>query len=157
MILHAKGARAQTALHPVFKEQIQPNAVELTAGHIFEILPGEFVLDKDKKIHLQRSEMLPAKDGYFHLNGGSYLVEFEQRVMMGPKEAAIVISRSTLMRNGVQLTSALYDSGYYGSMTALLTIPEGVTFVFPAGERLAQFVVFEAEALSLYNGSYQGK
>ena len=159
MIRHICG-KANTKLSQVYDNQIQPNAVELTVGAVRKCVSGgTFVLRDNLKQHIEKEEFKPVyeetNDKVYLLEEGVYEIEFEQRVQMGADEVGIVISRSSLMRNGIWMTSALYDSGYVGKMVASLQVPKGTRFEFPKGERLAQFVIFEAEALKRYTGSYQ--
>ena len=56
-------------------------------------------------------------------------------------------------RNGVFITSGLYDSGYHGVMAGALHVRGGKTYI-KKGTRVGQFIMFEAETLSLYDGSY---
>ena len=160
MIIHTSGLKAKTKIYPISPKQIQPNAVDLTIDKVWSLEKGMFMLDGDSKHSLPRRAVHPIvrqTDGneFFRLKNGTYLVVFEQTVQMGPDEAGIVVCRSTLMRNGVWMTSALYDSGYRGHMHAGLTVAQGIEFIFPRHERLAQFLCFEAEALRQYDGIYQ--
>ena len=160
MLIHASGSKAKTKIYPISPKQVQPNAVDLTIDKVWSLENGVFMLDGDSKHSLQRREVHPIvrqTDGIevFRLKEGTYVVEFDQKVEIGASEAGIVVSRSTLMRNGVWLESALYDSGYRGHMHAGLTVAKGIEFIFPRHERLAQFLCFEAEALRQYDGIYQ--
>ena len=67
--------------------------------------------------------------------------------------AGWVITRSTLNRNGLFITSGLYDSGYNGVMAGLLHVHHGPATI-QRGSRVGQFIMFEAETLSLYDGDY---
>ena len=67
--------------------------------------------------------------------------------------AGWVITRSTLNRNGLFITSGLYDSGYHGVMAGALHV-EGGPAKIEKGTRVAQFLMFEAETLSMYDGDY---
>ena len=78
---------------------------------------------------------------------------FKNIVTIAEGEAGFVITRSTLNRNGVYLTSGLYDSGYQGIMAGALHVTSG-PFKVKEGTRLGQFLLFEAESLSLYDGDY---
>jgi len=156
MLKHAARGLTETVVSPIDEKMIQPNAIDLRVSRVFEHYMGEFVLDGDTKEHLEQEEVHPDPDGYFHLTSGVYVIQFAQVVSMGEREAGIVVSRSSLMRNGIWMTSALYDSGYHGKMVAGLSVPSGVTFTFPKGERLAQFLVMDSDAFGRYEGSYQG-
>lgn len=160
MLIHTSGSKAKTKIKPIAEKQVQPNAVDLTIDKVWLLEKGVFMLDGDSKHSLPRRAVHPIvrqTDGneFFRLKNGTYLVVFEQTVKMGPAEAGIVVGRSTLMRNGVWLESALYDSGYRGHMHAGLTVATGIEFIFPRHERIAQFLCFEAEALRQYDGTYQ--
>lgn len=77
----------------------------------------------------------------------------ENLIHVGDGEAGWVITRSTLNRNGLYLTSGLYDSGYNGVMAAVLHVTCGMARI-KRGTRIGQYISFEAEALSSYDGDY---
>jgi deoxycytidine triphosphate deaminase len=77
----------------------------------------------------------------------------ENVIEVGEGEAGWVITRSTLNRNGVFLTSGLYDSGYHGVMAGVMHVTCGPMKIKP-GTRIGQYLSFDSEALSKYDGSY---
>ena len=77
----------------------------------------------------------------------------EGEITIGPNEAGFVITRSTLNRNGIFITSGLYDSGYSGVMAGALHVNVGNAAI-KQGTRVGQFLLFEAESLNQYAGSY---
>ena len=77
----------------------------------------------------------------------------ENIIDVGSGEAGFVITRSTLNRNGVFLTSGLYDTGYNGVMAGVMHISCGKMKVKP-GTRIGQYLCFEAEQMSIYSGDY---
>jgi deoxycytidine triphosphate deaminase len=74
-------------------------------------------------------------------------------ISVGQGEAGWVITRSTLNRNGLFLTSGLYDSGYHGAMAGMLHVTIGQARI-KKGTRIGQYLSFEAESLSMYDGDY---
>ena len=84
---------------------------------------------------------------------GHYEVIMENKISVGGDEAGFVITRSTLNRNGVFLTSGLYDTGYEGVMAAVMHVTCGPMKIAP-GTRVGQYLSFDAEALHEYDGSY---
>lgn len=64
--------------------------------------------------------------------------------------------RSTYSRKGVFLSSGFWDSGFEGSLGCTLYNLSDQTIVIPAGERVCQFICYEAVAASKYSGQYQG-
>lgn len=133
--------------------QVQPNAIDLKVESLMLIDDTTFTIDEEKKEH-RGSKPVPTKDGYWQLEAGKrYEVIFEGIVDIAEGEAGWVITRSTLNRNGLFLTSGLYDSGYKGVMAGCLHVTSGPAQI-KKGTRLGQFILFEAESLSSYDGDY---
>ena len=84
---------------------------------------------------------------------GDYEVVMENIIQVGESEAGWVITRSTLNRNGLFLTSGLYDSGYHGVMAGVLHVGIGPARI-KKGTRIGQYWSFDAESLSTYDGDY---
>lgn len=150
---HIKGPDSKSTLSNVRDEDVQPNAVDLRLGKIFLIKPDVFIIDEEQKRHRGTIEMQPNEEGYYQLDPGHYEVVMENIIHVGDGEAGWVITRSTLNRNGVFLTSGLYDTGYYGVMAGVMHVSVGAMRIKP-GTRIGQYLSFNAEALSKYDGSY---
>jgi deoxycytidine triphosphate deaminase len=144
---------ARSTLTNMQEGDVQPNAVDLRLGKVFWIKPEIFTIDEDQKVHRGSEEMELDADGYYSLGTGTYEVIMENEVNVGPAEAGFVITRSTLNRNGCFLTSGLYDTGYAGVMAGVLHVNCGMMRIKP-GTRVGQYLCFEAEALSSYDGDY---
>lgn len=135
-------------------DQVQPNAVDIKIDKLFEMKDAEFIIDENSKQHRGTVEVQPNADGYFVLEAGkSYEFVAEGTVKMGEDEAGFVITRSTLNRNGVFITSGLYDSGYHGVMAGVIHNLGGVSKI-AKGARIGQFLLWKAEAVSTYDGDY---
>jgi deoxycytidine triphosphate deaminase len=148
MLLHPLGENTLTKLTNVQDGDVQPNAVDIRLGHLLKVEDRQpFVLsaDNDKK-HKSTSRVVPDKDGYYMLPAGTY--EFT-----GEGEAGFVITRSTLNRNGVFLTSGLYDSGYSGVMAGVMHVTVGYVKI-QMGARIGQYLNFKSESIGSYDGSY---
>ena len=147
--------KSSSFLSMVGDEQVQPNAVDIKIDKLFEIKhENEFVIDEENKQHRGSVEIFPDEDGYFHIDAlTSYEFLAEGEVSVGPDEAGWVITRSTLNRNGIFLTSGLYDSGYHGVMAGVLHNNSGSARI-AKGTRVGQFLLYDAEALSSYDGDY---
>ena len=132
----------------------QPNAVDLRVKKIFEInKKSPFIISEEGKTHRGSTEVQPDEEGWFNLERGTYEIIMENVVSVEEGYAGFVITRSTLNRNGLFITSGLYDSGYHGVMAGCLHVRVG-TAKIKKGTRVAQFLLFEAETLSMYDGSY---
>jgi deoxycytidine triphosphate deaminase len=152
MMIHIMGEH-DSKLTNVQPGDVQPNAVDLRLGKVFRILPNVCTLSEKQKGHRGSVELQPDDQGFWHLEPGTYEVVMENIIEVGQGEAGWVITRSTLNRNGIFLTSGLYDSGYHGVMAGAMHVHCG-PFSIQKGTRVGQFLLFKAESLHKYDGSY---
>jgi len=151
---HILGKNSRSALTNVQEGDSQPNAVDLRVDKIFKIKEEVFEISNDHKKHRGTEyELKPNTEGYFFLEPGHYEVVMENIINVGENEAGWVITRSTLNRNGLFLTSGLYDSGYHGVMAGVLHVTIGPARI-KKGTRIGQYLSFDAESLSKYEGDY---
>ncbi|CAB4127318.1 Dcd Deoxycytidine deaminase [uncultured Caudovirales phage] len=160
---HILGKYSKSTLTNVQEGDVQPNAVDLRLDKVFKISDNLFEIDNDTKVHRGSEPVEPNADGWFELEPGAYEVIMENVISVADGEAGFVITRSTLNRNGVFLTSGLYDSGYGidvntgeavgGVMAGVMHVNVGPALI-KKGTRVGQYIMWNAETLSLYNGSY---
>lgn len=151
---HIMSEHSRSKLSNVLNEDVQPNAVDLRLGQVFKINEALFEISNEHKKHRGTEyELKTDPEGYFNLAPGHYEVVMENIIHVGENEAGWVITRSTLNRNGLFLTSGLYDSGYHGVMAGVLHVTIGNARI-KKGTRIGQYLSFEAEALSSYDGDY---
>lgn len=88
---------------------------------------------------------------------GAYLVTYNEEVAVPLCCAAIVLPRSSLLRCGAVLHSALWDPGYRGRGQGLLSVTAPLRLYKNA--RIGQIVFFrlETEAAAGYTGVYQSE
>ena len=152
-MVHLASNNSLSYLNRFTQEQIQPNALDLRVESLREIDDTPFLIDEEKKEH-RGSHPVSTKDGYWQLEAGKrYEVIFEGVIDIKEGEAGWVITRSTLNRNGLFLTSGLYDSGYTGVMAGCLHVTCGPARI-KKGTRLGQFLLFKAESVGSYDGDY---
>lgn len=152
-MIHIHSDESGSSLTEVQEKDVQPNAVDLRLGKVFKIEDKPFLIDEDQKKHRGSTELVPDVSGYYVLEPGHYEVIMQNEIDVAPGEAGFVITRSTLNRNGVHLTSGLYDSGYKGVMAGVMHVTCGVMQVKP-GTRIGQYLNFASETLGSYEGSY---
>lgn len=150
---HILGPKTRTTLTNIKPGDPQPNAVDLRVDKIFLIRPSVFIISEEEKRHRGSVDLMPDDNGWWTLQEGSYEVVMENIIEVGENEAGWVITRSTLNRNGVFLTSGLYDSGYNGAMAACMHVTSGPMRI-QRGTRIGQYLAFDAETLFKYDGSY---
>jgi deoxycytidine triphosphate deaminase len=151
---HIMGEGSKSTLTNVQEGDVQPNAVDLRLGKVFPIKNEVFEISNDHKKHRgTEQELQPDADGYYTLEPGDYEVVMENIINVGEGEAGWVITRSTFNRNGLFITSGLYDSGYHGVMAGVLHVGVGTARI-KQGTRIGQYLSFNAEALHKYDGDY---
>jgi len=158
----------QTSITNLDEKCIQPNAVDLRVGQIFKIdsKDGVFAIGENGKTHCAETEVLPQmveldfndgkKTEAYVLDRGYYRVVLDHKITVGENEAGWTIPRSSLIRNGVIVHSALYDSGYEGSMVCGMSVNCNKAII-EKHSRIAQYICVDAESVFMYNGSYQNK
>jgi deoxycytidine triphosphate deaminase len=150
---HIASPTSTSSLTNIQPKDIQPNAVDLRVSKILKINDNVFTIDEDKKIHRGSVEFEPWEDGYWYLYPGAYEIIMENKIEVGQGEAGYVITRSTLNRNGVYLTSGLYDTGYNGVMASVMHVTTGLMRIKP-GTRVGQYLNFKSENIGSYDGDY---
>lgn len=149
---HICDASSVSNLTNVQPQDLQPNAVDLRLGKVFKIGDQLFSINEREKKH-RNNQLVEPTDGVYMLEPGHYEVIMQNSIVVGDYEAGFVITRSTLNRNGVFITSGLYDSGYDGLMAAVMHVTCGPMEI-EEGTRIAQYLNFQAEMLHQYDGDY---
>ncbi len=135
--------------------QIQPAGIDLTVWKVFRFKSRGYIGFHSRV--LAGVEEVAAVDGKWVLQPGPYKVVFREVVSVPPDCIAVAFPRSTLLRCGVDLRTALWDPGYIGRSEALLVVhnPHGVEL--EVGARIAQlvFIKLVSKPHKLYSGTYQ--
>ena len=154
-MLHIMSNESESTLTEVEEQDVQPNAVDLKVAKIFKINDEPFEISNDQKRHRGSKEIHTTyRDGtWWLLQPGTYEIVMENIISVGADEAGWVITRSTLNRNGVFITSGLYDSGYHGVMAGAMHVTTGPMWL-RKGTRVGQFLLFKSQALKKYDGDY---
>ena len=93
-----------------------------------------------------------------HLKHGEYkAVKLNEIVSVPPGAFALMFSRSTFNRQGVLITSTVFEPGWRGIPTVSVYNLSGTDFSIRKDTRVAQIIFFKANAASSYNGQYQNQ
>ena len=140
--------------------QTQMCGVELTLQKIERFLTAGAVAFDNKERKLPETELVNFDEmGWIELTVGAYLVTFNEIVNIPKDVAAMARARSTLLRCGATLETALWDPGYRGRSQSLLVVynPQGLKLKKNARLMQLVFLRLEKEAEKLYSGKYQGE
>ncbi len=140
--------------------QLQPNSVELTLRSV-ETLNGPGAIDFDNvQRQIPDSENIEFDaEGWIVLAPGTYKVTFNEIVDIPLDLAAIARPRSSLLRCGVTVESAVWDSGYKGRSESMLVVHNPYGFRVKRNARLLQLVFYSLhrEVSQGYSGRYQNE
>ena len=140
--------------------QLQPNGFDVTLHSVSRFTTAGSIDFLNVTRDLSEAEMLPfSPDNLIELKPGPYLVTFNELVNIPLGIAALGRTRSSLLRCGVALHTAVWDAGYQGRSQSLLQVlnPEG--FTIQRNARIMQLVFFHLDrpAKVGYRGVYQGE
>ncbi|AEM38503.1 dUTP diphosphatase [Pyrolobus fumarii 1A] len=136
------------------QESLDTSGLKLTLGEVYRYA-GPATLTRNTR-SLPKLERLEPRDGRYHLEPGAYLVRYSEPVKIPPGFIALAYPRSTLLRMGAVLHTAVWDPGYEGRGVTLLEVhnPHGITI--EQGAHIAQLVYIPVIGLTrLYQGAYQ--
>lgn len=139
--------------------QLQPAGFDLTLRQVEAYTgPGAADYTNQQRVIAPTTALSPDRDGWYALPPGAYKVVYNEAVAMPLDVAAIARTRSTLLRNGAAVATAVWDPGYRGRSSSLLTVhnPHGIRVKRDA--RIAQLVFFHTEKVGEgYGGVYQNE
>ncbi len=137
--------------------QLQPAGFELTLRKVFKFKsPGILDFDNSKRKISDVEEIPFNSQGYVDLKPGTYKVVFNEIVKVPRDMIAIALPRSSLLRSGATILTAVWDPGYEGRSEALLVVfnPHGIRLFKNA--RLIQLIFIKASGVTRgYRGIYQ--
>jgi dUTP pyrophosphatase len=140
--------------------QTQMCAVELTLKKI-EVFTkaGSLAFDNKERILPETEEIYFDGSDWADLQPGAYLVTFNEIVNIPRDVAALARPRSTLLRCGASLETALWDPGYRGRSQSLLVVHNQSGLQLKRNARLMQliFMRLDRAAEKAYSGIYQGE
>ena len=137
--------------------QLQPAGFDLSLAEIYEYIDGGSVDFTNEERRLP--EMRPLKpdgEGWFRLPRGCYLIVYNEAVRIPLDIVAIARPRSTLLRCGASIETAVWDPGYEGRSSSLLVVhnPNGIRLKRDA--RVTQLLFLRINRVGEgYRGAYQ--
>ena len=138
------------------EEQLQPNGIDLTLMEVRELTSSGYI-GKDSQQRLLSDNKIIAFDeqGWVRLYQGSYLITFNEICNLPLDLMALGKPRSSLLRSGVTINTAVWDAGYKGRSQSLLTIFNPNGFEIQQNARLIQLIFVRLENLASIG--YQGR
>lgn len=151
------------------EKKIGPNGCDLRISEISKIPEDAIIfLHEKKRGYLVNGEfreqqdvkkpLLPNSDGFYELAHGAYEIRIANKITIPKNAVGFAFPRSTFNRLGIIKTeSAVWDSGYSGTGTSTIFVPEKKALIHK-DECWLQFVMMDAEESDRqYSGFYQGE
>ena len=139
--------------------QTQSNGIDLTLREVREFRgPGHLDFSNKHRVLPSTSLIDFDPDGWVSLNPGSYLVSFNEVVNLPLSLMALGKPRSSLLRMGATVETAVWDAGYRGRSQCLLVVHNQQGLRLARNARILQLVFFRlGSETEGYSGAYQGE
>ena len=137
--------------------QAQPAGVDLTIGEVYRFRGyGLLGFSNESRVLPDVEKLEFGDDGRLFLEKGAYRIRYNEVVRVPSDCVAIGLPRSSLMRMGATVISALWDPGYEGRGEGLLMVENPYGIVLEKNARVVQliFIRLESKPVSEYRGAY---
>jgi dUTP pyrophosphatase len=136
--------------------QLQPNGIDIRIDRVAS-LSSRGQLGVDAREPAERSELATDGDGWWDLATGAYVIGYLERVNLPNDVMAFARPRSSLLRSGVAIHTAVWDAGYSGRGEGLLHVMNPAGYRLQRGARVIQLVFIRlGSPVSVgYGGRYQ--
>lgn len=141
-------------------QQLQPNGIDLTVRELFVFSSrGSMPVDNQERVLSGTSPLPFDPDGGVDLSPGCYLVTYNEVMHLPRNMVALALPRSSLLRCGVSVHTAVWDAGYSGRSQSLMVVYNPGGFHLSRDARIVQliFLRLSHEVAEGYQGSFQGE
>ena len=145
--------------HVNLEEQVQPNGIDLTLREVALLQSSGTIAIKNTERRV--SDLAPLMfDGhdFIQLIPAAYIITYNEIVHLPRNIMALALPRSSLLRCGVTVNTAVWDAGYHGRPQSLMVVynPHGTRLQRNA--RIVQLVFLRlTRETEGYHGVYQGE
>jgi len=141
------------------EEQVQPNGIDLTLREVSMLQSSGKIAAMDSQRLV--SDVAPLVfDGlnFIDLMPGAYIITYNEIVHLPKNVMALATPRSSLLRCGVTINTAVWDAGYSGRSQSLMVVYNPQGFRLQRNARIVQLVFLQlTQETEGYRGAYQGE
>ncbi len=139
--------------------QLQTNGFDLSLRSVSALVSaGKLSLDNRNRVISEQKKLEFNAEGLLHLPPGSYSITYNEIVHLPKNIMALGLSRSSLLRCGASLHTAVWDAGYSGRSESLLVVYNPLGLDLEKNARVLQLVFSTLTGESQgYTGRYQGE
>ena len=138
-------------------EQVQPNGIDLTLREVALLQsPGRITVKNDRRLISGLAPLTFDGLGFIDLVSGAYLITYNEVVHLPDDIMALARPRSSLLRCGVTVDTAVWDAGYSGRSQSLMVVYNSQGVRLQKNARIVQLVFFRlTQETEGYHGIYQ--
>jgi len=141
------------------EQQVQSNGIDLTLREVALLQSSGRIAVADSQ--RQVSDLAPLVFdglGFIDLMPGAYVITYNEVVHLPKNVMALATPRSSLLRCGVTVNTAVWDAGYSGRSQSLMVVYNPHGFRLQRNARIVQLVFYRlTQKTEGYRGAYQGE
>ncbi len=140
-------------------EQLQPNGFDLSLREIALLQSsGQIAISNSQRLVSSLAPLAFDGLGFIELVPAIYSITFNEIVHLPGDVMALATPRSSLLRCGVTIHTAVWDAGYSGRSQSLMVVYNTHGFRLQKNARILQLVFFRlTRETDGYQGTYQGE
>ena len=141
------------------EEQVQPNGIDLTLREV--ALPqssGKIAVENSQRLIPDLAPLVFDGLDFIQLMPAAYIITYNEIVHLPKNIMALAFPRSSLLRCGVTVHTAVWDAGYHGRARSLMVVYNPQGFRVQRNARILQLVFLQlTRETEGYQGTYQGE
>jgi dUTP pyrophosphatase len=141
------------------EKQLQPNGIDLTLRQIALLQSsGRIAAEDSQRVVSELAPLVFDGLGFIDLVPGAYIITYNEIVNLPKNIMALARPRSSLLRCGVTVGTAVWDAGYSGRSQSLMVVYNPQGFRLQQNARIAQLIFMRlSQKTKGYQGTYQGE
>jgi len=139
------------------EEQVQPNGIDLTLREVALLQSsGRVGVADSQRLVSDLAPLVFDGLGFIDLIPGAYVITYNEIVHLPRDVMALGAPRSSLLRCGVTVHTAVWDAGYSGRSQSLMIVHNPQGFRLQRNARIMQLVFLQlTKETEGYHGAYQ--
>ena len=136
---------------------MQPNGIDLTLREVALLQSsGKIAVNDNQRVVSNLAPLVFDGMDFIELVPGVYVITYNEVVNLPRNIMALATPRSSLLRCGVTVNTAVWDAGYSGRSQSLMVVYNPQGFRLQRNARIVQLVFFQlTEETEGYHGAYQ--
>jgi len=141
------------------EKQLQPNGIDLTLRQIaLTQSSGRIATEDSQRLVPELAPLVFDGLGFIDLMPGAYIITYNEIVHLPKDIMSLARPRSSLLRCGVTVGTAVWDAGYEGRSQSLMVVYNPQGFRLQQNARIIQLIFLRlSQKTEGYKGAYQGE